>query len=312
MGAVGSCVSFVLFFFSCVTLAAPLWASVKAGPLYIGGVYKPASPLMGDAAISDAFGGKIEVSPLSRYGCGDLLGNCGGSSKTPHFDGHSRLSSSGDYTRSVEGAALIAGYDAGGSRLEFELQSERFDIRRGLFVPEKGDKFRYSLARRVGARPDIERREGVISLRNDGVKLVSATMSLCRDIDVGFGAIPYVCGGFGLERASTFGSTAFGVTCQARGGVSYRINKRLSGFVGLFYRRFGVNGDGEFSVPLSSSNIHIMPRGKSGVNERSARPGVGEMKKSELARYGLFIDPVVRLGIAYYGAELGLRFSLDS
>ncbi|MFV9838811.1 MAG: P44/Msp2 family outer membrane protein [Aaplasma endosymbiont of Hyalomma asiaticum] len=310
MGAVGSCVSFVLFFFSCVYVSAPLWASDIVGPLYIGGVYKPAAPLIGDANLGDAFGGKIEVSPLSRGDCNDLLGNC--RDAKPVFDKSPRLASSGDYGNSVVGSAFIVGCGVGSSRVELEFQSEKFDVRRGVFVLERGDKFRYSLAQRVGLRPHVGsatrkatlREGGVISIRNSGVGLVSGIISVCRDIEVGFGTMPYVCGGFGLERAKSFGATSFGVACQVRGGVSYRMNNRLSGFAGFFYRRFGMGGDSEFSVPLSSSNISIGREKLTGDEGMSEEP-----RKTELVGYGLFIDPVVRMGIAYYGVEMGVRFS---
>lgn len=304
MGAVGYCISFVLFLFSCLSVSTSLWALDGVGPLYIGGLYKPASPLMGDTDLGDAFGGKIEVSPLSRrYGCNDLLGNCGKeSSNGDRFDQSPQLASSGDYRGSVVGSAFVIGCGVGSSRVELEFQSEKFDVGRGVFVPSRGDKFRYSLAQRTDIRSDVGAAKGgsgVFSIRNGGVNLVSGTMSVCRDIEVELGVTPYVCGGFGLERAKAFGASSFGVACQVKGGVSYRLNRRLSGFAGLFYRRFGIHGDGEFSVPLSSASLFA----KNNKGE--------ELKGTELIGHGLFIDPVVRIGIAYYGAEIGVRFNFD-
>ncbi|WP_064659483.1 P44/Msp2 family outer membrane protein [Anaplasma phagocytophilum] len=286
--ALGALVRFVgtllASLFLCFPLAAfsGLHVVSGVGSLYFGGVYKPASPLLDDVTLQGAFGASVRVAPLERFSSSEVA-NSNLSANIRKFDDLSLVASSNSYNENMLGHAFVAGYSGNGVRLEFEFLREKFDISRGFFSEQHGDRFRYSLAR-IAVNKGAEDGD-VLVLRNDGMSLVGSVASMCKDVEWTV-VKPYVCAGFGIERLRTFRAEIYSFAYQIKGGASFKLGRGLEGFCGIYYHDLG--GSGKVPAPRERD---VLIKGQRVTSKKSVVP----------------VDPVLRTDVAYLGFELGVR-----
>ncbi|MDB1135511.1 P44/Msp2 family outer membrane protein [Candidatus Anaplasma sp. TIGMIC] len=258
--------------------------------LYVGGMYKPASPAFSDLTLGNSFDAAVSVSPLRRF-ASDSNNRIDESASVGDdlFDRRAVLADSGSYKNSPIGHAATIGYARGGVRAELELLRERFDVGRGYFSPQEGDAYRYRLAR-VSPEADAANRGYVLFLRNDGMYLSSGNATMCKDFEVGRPIKPYVCAGFGVEGVNTHESYAYTLAYQVKGGVSWRLRDNVTGFCGFYYRSLG--GSGNISVAARQGTVIV----GSNVDDKQHKV--------------VPLDPILHMDIAYYGIEVGFRVSV--
>ncbi|MCU7611159.1 P44/Msp2 family outer membrane protein [Anaplasma capra] len=307
------------------------------GGLYVGGVYKPASPVFSDLVLKGVFGTSLKTIPLNALPKTAAGGEWsvriaeGIEVKEGGFNSWSVLSRDNDYHNSSCGVAAVLGYPFGQVRVELEMARQKFDVGRGSDHLSNGgggarvgdlyfsEGYRYSgvYIKLSGADAlrvkDKNRRswlpytpggDVVVVVRNDGVQLSSVLASLCRDFSSGVSEniAPYVCGGFGLERVDMFGVHADRVSCQAKIGASYKLKDKIHGFASMYYR--ALRGNGELVLPHGSYEAvgvyaYYREGGQSSTNNRPPT-------KPRVLPVNLPLD----MDLAYFGLEVGFRLSL--
>ncbi|MGN7661211.1 MAG: P44/Msp2 family outer membrane protein [Anaplasma sp.] len=230
------------------------------------------------------------------------------------------LASANDYRCNLSGFGLALGYPVGNVRVELEMSGQRFDVERGSheltrYRKEEEAEHGYSVVHmklagdpgkplaHVGgggstatdpaAAPPED--EAAVVVKDDGIRLCSVVASLCRDfkLSTGDNISPYACAGFGFERLGMFGTSTRRVAYQAKAGVTYKLRGGMDGFAGVFYRR--LRGSKEVVLPWSNFEVisTVIPA-KAGDTSDSIMP----------------VDLLLDLNVAYFGAEVGIRFSL--
>ncbi|ACM49769.1 P44/Msp2 family outer membrane protein [Anaplasma marginale] len=297
------------------------------GGLYIGGMYKPASPIFGDLAFKGSFDTSFRTAPLNAL---PMLWFAGQDQDVRHvrlngvtiaansFDPWPVLARGSDYHSSAHGVAVVLGYPVGQVRAELELAKQSFDVGRGGGPASGHDEgvvgdlyasegYRYSAVhmklssgKGAPATPPATTDGGdanaMVIVKNEGVQLSSVLASLCRDFSISLNEniLPYVCAGFGLEKVSMFDSDAKRVSYQAKIGASYKFGNNVHGFASLYYRALAGNGE----VILTQSGYEVV--------RTDCSRHTGSKTHAKL----LPVNLPIGMDIAYFGLEAGLRLSL--
>ncbi|MFV9923452.1 MAG: P44/Msp2 family outer membrane protein [Anaplasma ovis] len=294
------------------------------GGLYIGGMYKPASPVFGDLAFKGSFDTSFRTTPLNalpmsqpaeRHDAWYVRLKEGVEIAVDAFDPWPVLARGSDYHSSTCGVAVVLGYPVGKVRAELELARQSFDVGRGPASGHGGgvvgdlyasEGYRYSAVHMklssgakgvpTASATDDGSANTMIIVKNEGVQLSSTLASLCRDFGISLSdsILPYVCAGFGLEKVSMFNSDARRVSYQAKVGASYKFGDKVHGFASLYYRTLVGNGE----VILTQSGYEVVR-----INGFTAQ-------KSPTHAKLLPVNLPISMDVAYFGIEAGLRLSL--
>ncbi|MGN7678937.1 MAG: P44/Msp2 family outer membrane protein [Anaplasma sp.] len=257
-------------------------------------------------------------------GGGDGSQQCGclclagvGAVRGSDFECGSRvLAGAGDYRRNLSGFGLTLGYPVGDVRVELEVSKQKFDVERGShelarYKKEEGADHGYSvvhmklagdpdkpLARTSNSAAARLEDEAAVVVKDGGIRLCSVIVNLCRDFklsdSMGDNMLPYACGGFGFEKLGMFGTNTRRITYQAKAGVTYKLRDGIDGFAGVFYRK--LHGSKEVILPWS--NFEVISTVPAGTGAARGSDGV------------MPVDLLLDLNVAYFGAEVGVRFSL--
>ncbi|AHX03226.1 surface antigen family protein [Ehrlichia chaffeensis str. Heartland] len=272
-----------------ISFSETINSSIKKQPgLYISGQYKPSVSVFSNFSVRETnvptkqlIALKKEIDSVAI----DTTGNANaGISKPENFT----IPYTAEFQDNVANFNGAIGYSFPDSlRIEIEGFHEKFDVKNPGGYTQVKDAYRYfALARDLknGAFQPKENNTGIYHtvMKNDGLSILSTMVNICYDFSVDeLPVLPYMCAGMGINAIEFFDALHVKFAYQGKLGISYQLFTKVNLFLDGYYHQVIGN---QFKN-LNVNHVYIL---KESPKVTSA---------------------VATLDIAYFGGEVGIRFT---
>ncbi|KJV63486.1 MULTISPECIES: P44/Msp2 family outer membrane protein [Ehrlichia] len=260
--------------------------------IYISGQYKPSVSVFSNFSVKETNVATKQLIALKKDIDSVEIGTANGDkgiSKPEHFN----IPYTVEFQDNAVNFNAAIGYSfSEGPRIEVEGFYEKFDVKNPGGYTKVKDAYRYfALARDLESssfqpkNKSTSAPQGVFHtvMKNDGLSILATIANICYDFSLDeLSVSPYICVGMGINAIEFFDALHVKFAYQGKLGISYQLFPKINLFVNGYYHQVIGN-------KFKNLNVQYV---------------------QDLANVPKVTSAVATLDVAYFGSEVGIRFTL--